>query len=61
MLLMSSMGMKSMLIPGFILPKGQDKDYPGSSSTFTVTFQNPGIYRYLCIIHPWITGEIVVR
>ena len=46
---------------GFILPKGQDKDYPGSSSTFTVTFQNPGIYRYLCIIHPWMTGEIVVR
>ena len=46
---------------GFILPKGQDKNYPGSSNTFTVTFQNPGIYRYLCIIHPWMTGEKVVR
>jgi plastocyanin len=46
---------------GFLLPKGQDKNYPGSSNTFTVTFQNPGIYRYLCIIHPWMTGEITVR
>ena len=46
---------------GFILPKGQDKAYPGSSSAFTVTFQNSGIYDYLCIIHPWMTGEIVVR
>ena len=46
---------------GFLLPKGKDNDYPGSSNTFTVTFQNPGIYRYLCIIHPWMTGEITVR
>jgi plastocyanin len=46
---------------GFLLPKGHDKNYPGSSNTFTVTFQNSGIYRYLCIIHPWMTGEIVVK
>jgi plastocyanin len=46
---------------GFLLPKGQDKNYPRSSNTFTVTFQNSGIYRYLCIIHPWMTGEIEVK
>ena len=46
---------------GFILPKGQDKGYPGSSSAFTITFQNSGTYKYICIVHPWMTGEIVVR
>jgi plastocyanin len=45
---------------GFILPKGQEKGYPGSSNTFTVTFQKPGTYEYLCIIHPWMTGKVVV-
>jgi plastocyanin len=44
---------------GYLLPKVQDKNYPGSSNTFTVAFQNPGIYGYLCIIHPWMTGEII--
>jgi plastocyanin len=46
---------------GFILPKGQGKDYPGSSSMFTVTFQKSGTYEYLCIIHPWMTGKVVVH
>lgn len=54
-------GNEKYINSGFILPKGQDKDYPGSSSTFTVMFQNSGIYKYVCIIHPWMTGEIVVR
>ena len=36
---------------GFILPKGQDKGYPGSSSAFTVTFQNSGTYKYH-LYHP---------
>ena len=31
------------------------------SSAFTVTFQNSGTYKYICIIHPWMTGEIVLR
>jgi len=46
--------------PGFILPKGQEKGYPGSSNTFTVTFQKPGTYKYLSIVRPWMTGKVVV-
>ena len=30
-------------------------------SSFTVTFEDPGIYPYFCAIHPWMTGEVVVR
>jgi plastocyanin len=30
-------------------------------SSFTVTFEEPGTYPYLCIVHPWMTGQVVVR
>ena len=30
-------------------------------SSFTVTFEEPGIYPYFCAIHPWMTGQVVVR
>jgi plastocyanin len=29
-------------------------------SSFTVTFEQPGIYPYLCAIHPWMSGQVVV-
>ena len=30
-------------------------------SSFTVTFEQPGTYPYFCAIHPWMTGQVVVR
>ena len=30
-------------------------------SSFTVTFEEPGTYPYFCAIHPWQTGQVVVR
>jgi plastocyanin len=30
-------------------------------SSFTVTFEEPGTYGYFCAIHPWMTGQVVVR
>jgi plastocyanin len=30
-------------------------------SSFTVTFEEAGIYQYFCAIHPWMTGQVVVR
>ena len=29
-------------------------------SSFTVTFEEPGMYPYFCAIHPWMTGQVVV-
>jgi len=46
---------------GWILPKGQEQLYPGSGNTFTVTFQKAGTYYYICILHPWMTGQVVVK
>ena len=30
-------------------------------SSFTVTFQESGTYPYFCAIHPWMTGQVIVR
>jgi plastocyanin len=29
--------------------------------SFTVTFQEPGTYPYYCAIHPWMSGQVIVR
>jgi plastocyanin len=28
--------------------------------SFTVTFEEPGVYSYFCAIHPWMVGQVVV-
>jgi plastocyanin len=46
---------------GWLLPKGQQQLYPGSSNTFTVSFQKAGTYNYFCEIHPWMAGVVTVK
>jgi plastocyanin len=29
-------------------------------STFTVAFEEPGVYPYFCAIHPWMNGQVIV-
>ena len=31
-----------------------------AGGTYSFTFQNAGDYHYFCMVHPWMTGEIVV-
>lgn len=45
-------GNKQYIKSGWLVPKTQEKVYPGSSNTFTVTFQKSGTYVYLCELHP---------
>jgi plastocyanin len=53
-------GTEKYVNSGWFLPKGLEQQYPGSGNTFTVTFEKPGIYNYVCIVHPWMTGSITV-
>ncbi len=46
---------------GFLLPKGQEHTYPGSSNSFTVIFQKAGTYNYICSVHPYMTGKVMVK
>jgi plastocyanin len=46
---------------GWLVPKGGEQIFPGSSHTFTATFQKPGTYSYTCTLHPWMAGKVVVK
>jgi plastocyanin len=54
-------GTEKYVNSGWFLPKGQEKQYPGSGNTFTVTFEKPGTYKYICLLHPWMTGSVLVK
>ena len=45
---------------GWLLPDGLEKQYPGTGNTFMATFEKPGTYDYLCILHPWMIGTVKV-
>ena len=57
----SMSGTEDYVNSGWLLPKGQENVYPGSGNTFTMTFQKTGTYDYLCIIHPYMTGTVIVK
>ena len=54
-------GSEKYVNSGWLLPKGQEQYFPGSSTSFTLTFQKAGTYNYICQIHPWMIGSVVVK
>lgn len=54
-------GTEKYVNSGWLLPNGLEQTYPGSGNTFTITFQNPGNYNYLCLVHPYMTGNVFVK
>ena len=57
----SMSGTEDYINSGWLLPKGGENLYPGSGNTFTMIFQKAGTYDYLCIIHPYMTGRVIVK
>jgi len=53
-------GTEKYVNSGWFLPNGFEQEYPGSGNTFSVTFEKPGSYNYICILHPWMTGSVTV-
>lgn len=45
---------------GWMFPAGMIPPGMAPITDFTITFEKPGTYNYLCIIHPWMTGTIDV-
>ncbi len=54
-------GSEKYVNSGWLVPKGQEQLYPGSSTSFTVTFQKAGTYHYICQLHPWMIGSVLVK
>ncbi len=46
-------------------PDGMDGIFDSNlfmaGSTFEFTFDESGVYPYFCMVHPWMTGEIIVN
>jgi plastocyanin len=54
-------GSESYVNSGFLFPAEQLPPGVPPTTMFTVTFENPGTYDYLCALHPWMTGNVIVR
>jgi plastocyanin len=46
---------------GWIWPEGMNPPGTPPIASFSVTFENPGTYDYICVIHPWMTGRVIVQ
>jgi plastocyanin len=53
-------GTERYINSGWLWPPGQAPPGPPLTN-FTVTFEKPGSYAYLCNVHPWMTGTVVVK
>ena len=53
-------GTEKYVNSGWLLPNGFEQEFPGAGNTFSVTFENPGSYNYICVLHPWMTGSVTV-
>lgn len=53
-------GSEKFVSSGWLVPKAYVNEVPGSSETFTVTFTKAGNYPYICILHPWMSGQVQV-
>jgi len=54
-------GTEKYVNSGWMWPEGMVPPGVPPINEFTVTFQNPGVYDYLCTIHPWMTGVVTVK
>ena len=46
---------------GWLWPEGQIPPGLAPITSFSVTFENAGTYDYICVIHPWMAGRVIVE
>lgn len=44
-----------------VVGSGIESDYLQKGEKFTYTFEEKGSYQYICSIHPWMEGEVIVE
>lgn len=54
-------GNESYVNSGWIWPEGQVPPGAPPITSFTMTFMTPGTYDYICVIHPWMSGTVIVN
>ena len=53
-------GTEKYVNSGWIWPEGLAPLGVPPISSFSVTFEKPGTYNYICSVHPWMVGTIKV-
>jgi plastocyanin len=51
-------------VSSFLVPPGAaafDSDLIQPHGSYSITLTVPGVYKYTCIWHPWLAGEITVK
>jgi plastocyanin len=46
---------------GWMWPAGQAPPGAPPIKSFSIMFANAGTYDYICLVHPWMTGQVVVQ
>jgi hypothetical protein len=46
---------------GFMWPEAEIPPAILPITSFTITFENAGTYGYVSVIHPWMTGQVVMQ
>jgi plastocyanin len=54
-------GTETYVNSGWLWPQGQSPPGQAPLNNFTVKFQKPGTYTYVCNVHPWMVGSVVVN
>jgi plastocyanin len=44
-----------------VVGSGIESEYLQKGETFIYTFEEEGTYQYICTIHPWMEGEVIVE
>jgi len=54
-------GTEKYVNSGWMWPKGQQPPGFPPINTFSVKFTKAGTYNYFCEVHPWMSGQVVVK
>ena len=57
----SFVGDESYVNSGWMFPIGLVPPGAPPITSFTATFENPGTYHYICVLHPWMSGTVTVN
>jgi plastocyanin len=54
-------GTEKYINSGWIWPKGMSPPGLPPIDSFSLTFSKAGTYSYFCEVHPWMSGDVVVK
>jgi plastocyanin len=54
-------GTEKYINSGWMWPKGMSPPGLPPIDSFSLTFENEGTYNYICVVHPWMSGSVVVK